>query len=62
MVKLQKLTEAQKEALKKSAQYRIQGPCSTPSIDIKQVNEVLKGLRVEVDAGALGSRKGSWIR
>ena len=58
MVKLRKLTEAQKEALKKAAQYRIKGPCSLPSIDIKQVNEIQKGLRVEVNAGALGSRQG----
>ena len=48
MVKLRKLTEAQREALTKGAQYRINGPCSLPSIDIKQVNEILKGLRVEV--------------
>lgn len=48
MVNPQKLTEQQQEALKKASEFPIGGPCSLPSIDIKEIAQIAKEIRVEI--------------
>lgn len=47
MVKPHKLTEKQKEALKKVGQYEIAGPGSMLSIDPKRVEKIAQKIRVQ---------------